>query len=126
MPDVRTLVGATQGGADRRIRLTIQPDRTSLAEAMRILDRLKDPAAEKWGARSAHRAAITPAPEHGLVSIFGPDGLLCANAVGTFAAASAGQNWDRLASAAHMWALKLVDNKEFPMLLFPGATLVLD
>ena len=64
--------------------------------------------------------------EHGLVAIKGEDGLFYANAVGAFGAVAAGRNWDRLSSAARMWALKLVDNKEFPILLFPDDALLLE
>ena len=50
----------------------------------------------------------------------GPNGLFYANTVGAGGAVSAGQNWDRLASAVHRWGLKLVDNDEVFTLLFPG------
>ena len=39
-PDVRTLVDETQRGGDQDIRLTMQPARRSLADALRITDRL--------------------------------------------------------------------------------------
>ena len=45
-PDGRTLVDATQGGVNRHILLTTQPTRPSLADAVGIMDRLNDPAAE--------------------------------------------------------------------------------
>ena len=61
---------------------------------------------------SAHRRALTPEPEHGLVSIMGPGGKFYANTVGTVGVVSAGQNWDRLASAVRRWDLKLVEKKE--------------
>ena len=48
-PDVGTLVDETQGGVDRHIRLTMQPARPSLADALRIEDRPRKPAAAKWG-----------------------------------------------------------------------------
>ena len=121
-PYVRTLVDATQGGVDRNIRLTIHPVRPSLADAARIMDRLIDPGASKWGGQSSHRQVGAPGPEHGLVSIMGPDGLFYANTVGAFGAASAGQNWDRLASAVHRWALKLTEAKEALILLFSDGT----
>ena len=37
-PDVRTLVDATQGGANQHILLTMYPARPSLADALRITD----------------------------------------------------------------------------------------
>ena len=124
-PDVRTLADAAQGGANRHIHLTMQPTRPSLEDAMRILGLLKDPAAEKYDGKSAHRMAITPKPEHGSAAIMGAIGLFYANAVGTSGAVSAGRDWDRLSSAAHRWGLKLVDDKGFPMLLFSDDALVL-
>ena len=48
----------------------------------------------------------------------GPNGLFYADTVGTFGAVSAGQNWGRLASAAHRWALKIVGKQEVFLLLF--------
>ena len=47
IPDVRTAVDATQGGANRHIQLTMQPTRPSLSDAIRILGRLNFPAAAK-------------------------------------------------------------------------------
>ena len=41
IPDVRTLVGATQGGAHQQIWIAMQPTRSSLADAIRILDGLE-------------------------------------------------------------------------------------
>ena len=92
---------------------------------MGILDRVSDPAEAQWGGRSTNRRAITPGPGRGLVAIVGPDGLFYANTVGAFGAASAGRNWDRLASAVHMWGLKLVENNSLFMLLFPDGELFL-
>ena len=117
-PDVRTLVGATHGCVDRHIRLAMRPTRPSLADAARIMDRPNDPAAAKWGGVSARRQVIAPEPEHGLVSIMGADGLFYSNTIGAFGVVSAGQNWGRVASAAHRRALKLVDAKEVSILLF--------
>ena len=48
----------------------------------------------------------------------GPDGELYANTVGTCGVVSACQNWGRLASAAHIWALKLVGEKKVYLVLF--------
>ena len=45
-PDVRTLVDATHGGVGRHIHLAMNPDRPILPDAMSILKRLKDPAAD--------------------------------------------------------------------------------
>ena len=103
------------------MRLTMQPTRPSLADAMRILDRLHEPVEAKFDAGSAHRMVLAMKPERGLVSIVGPNGLFYANAVGAFGAGSAGRNWDSLASAVHRWALKLVDNNEFSLLFSDGA-----
>ena len=55
-----------------------------------------------------------------MVSTIVPGGLFYANAIGDFGSVSFGQNWGRLASAAHRWALKLVDEKGFDMLIFSG------
>ena len=116
--DVRTLADATRGSANRKIRLTMQPTRPSLAGALMILDVLEKPAASKWGGTPARRRVLTTDSEHGLVSIMGPGGLLYANTVGTFGVVSAGQNWDRLASAVRRWDLKLVDKRKVFLLLF--------
>ena len=124
-PDFPTLADATHGGVNQHIHLTMQPKRPSLSDAIPIWGRLKDPAEEEYDAGSPHRMAITPKPEHGFVSIVGPIGLCCANNVGAFGAVSSGQNWDRLASAAHRWGLKLVDGADFFMLIFPDDALVL-
>ena len=88
-----------------------------------ITDRLGKPAAAKWDGASVHRRVITPKPERGIVSIAGPDDLYYAHTVGTFGVVSAGQNWDRLDSAAHSWALKVVGAKEVFFLLFPDGAL---
>ena len=92
------------GGPNRHIRLTMHPARPSLAGAIRIADCLKKPAAAKWGGTSSRRRAITPESEQGPVSIMGPNDLFYANTVGAFGVVSAGRNWDRLASAAHLRA----------------------
>ena len=54
----------------------------------------------------------------------GPNGLFYANTAGAFGVVSAGGNLGRLASAARLWALKLVENKDF-LLLFPDGALFL-
>ena len=113
------LVGATQGGANQHIRLTMQPARPSLAGCLRVLDLLENPAAAKIDGTSAHLRIITPEPEHGLVSIMGPDGMFYANTVGAFGVVSAGQNWDRLASAVRRWALQLVGKEKYTYFSFP-------
>ena len=91
----------------------MQPARPSLSGALRILNRISDPAAGKFDGGSSRRRVLTPRPERGLVSIVGPDGLFYANAFGIIGVAPAGRNWDRLAGAAHRWALRLVENNEF-------------
>ena len=103
----------------------MQPARPSLVDDLRITDRLEKPAAAKWGGTSSQRRVITPKPERGLVSIAGPICLFYANTAGNFGVVSAGQNWDRLASAAHRWALKLVDEKEVFRLQFSVGALFL-
>ena len=60
-----------KGGANRHSRLTMQTTRPSLADAIRILDRLSDPAASKCGGQSSHRRAITPESDRGMVTIVG-------------------------------------------------------
>ena len=117
-PDFRKLADATQGGGNRHIRLTMQPERTILVGALRIADLLGKPVAAKWGGASARRRVVTTESEHGIVSIMGASGLYYANTVGTFGAVSAGQNWGRLATAVHWRALKLVDAKECPTYYF--------
>ena len=116
--DVRTSVDAAQGGVNQKIHLTMQPTRPSLAGCLRVLGILGNPAAAKMDGASAHRRVLTPEPEHGLVTIMGPDGKFYDNAVGTFGVASAGPNWGRLASAVRRWALKLVGKKKVYLLLF--------
>ena len=89
------------------------------------MDVSKKPAAAKWNGTSAHRRALTPETERGLVSIMGPNGCLYANTVGAFVAVSAGRNWDRLASAFRRRALKLVDKRKVFLLLFSDGALFL-
>ena len=101
----------------------MQPGRPSLADALRITDRLRKPAAAKWGGASSHRRVVKPESEQGLVPTMGPNGLYYANTVGAFGVASAGQNRGRLASAVHRRDLKLVDAKEVVFLLFPDDAL---
>ena len=124
-PDVRMLVDATQGGVNQQIRLTMQPTRPSLADCLRVLELLEKPAGAKIDGTSAHRRVITPENEHGLVSILGPNGMYYANTVGTFGVVSAGQNWDRLASAVHRWGLKLLGKEKVYVLLFSDDTIFL-
>ena len=97
----------------------MQTTRPSLSDALRILSRLKEPAAAKFDGCQAHRMVLTPKPERGLVSTVGPNGLFYANAVDAFGVVSAGRNWGRLESAAHGWALNLVKNNEPPYYYFP-------
>ena len=124
-PDVITLADATQGGANRHILLTMHPTSPSLADTVRISDRLSDPAEAKWGRGYYHRRAITPEPEHGMVATMGPDGIFCANTVGAFLAVSAGRNWDRISSEFHMWDLNLVGGDEVFLILSPDGKLFL-
>ena len=77
-----------------------------------VLDILENPTAAKMEGTSAHRRALTPKTEHGLVSIMAPEGEFYANAVGTFGVSPASRNWDRLASAVRRWSLKPVGEKE--------------
>ena len=88
MPDVRTLVDATQGGVSRHINLT-----------MGDLDVLKNPTGAKYDGGKAHRRVMATEREIGLVSIAVPNDLFCANTVGAFGAASAGGSWGRISSA---------------------------
>ena len=45
--DARMLVDAAQGGANQHIRLTMQPTRPILADFLRVLEILENPAAAK-------------------------------------------------------------------------------
>ena len=103
----------------------MQPARPSPADALRITDLLRNPAAAKWDGESSRRRVAKPESGRGPVSITGADGLFYANAVGTFGVVSAGGNWDRLASAVHRRALKLGDAKEVFILLVSGDALCL-
>ena len=105
-------------GVSQHIHRAMQPARPSLSDALRITDRLEHPAAAKWGGASFHRRIVAPTPERALVSIMWHDGLYYANTVDAFGDVSAGQNWDRLSSAAHRWALKLVDAKKYSSYYF--------
>ena len=67
-PDFRALV-------DQHIHLAVQPTRHSLSDALRILNRLNDPAEAKFDGCQAHRMVLTPKPERGLVAIVGHNGL---------------------------------------------------
>ena len=99
-------------GANQHIHRAMQPARHSLSGALRILNRLETPADAKFDGCQARRMVLTPKPEQGLVSIMGPNGLFYANAVGAFGSVSVGRNWGQLASAAHRWAIKLVERNE--------------
>ena len=103
----------------------MHPVRPSLAGAARIIDGLRNPAVAKFDGGQAHRMVLTLVKERGMVSIMGPNGRFYANAVGAFGVVSDGGNWGRLARAFHRWALKLVDKKYFPTLLFSDGALVL-
>ena len=118
-PDVRTLVDSTHGGENRHIHHAIQTTSPSLADAMRAIKGLKKPAAAKFDGRKAHRRALTPSKEHGAASTMWPSGLFYANAVGAFGVVYDGENWDRLASDVHRWALKLVGGNDPPRYYFP-------
>ena len=48
-PYFGALVDSTEGGANQQIHLEMQPDRPSLADALRLLNSLKGPAAAKYG-----------------------------------------------------------------------------
>ena len=104
--------GSAQAGANDHIRLPMQPARPSVADCLRVLELIENPAAAKIDGTWAHRRALTPEPERGLVSIAGPGGNFYDNTVGTFGVVSAGQNWGSLASAARRWSLKLVGVKK--------------
>ena len=65
---------ATRCGAIRNIYLAMQPTGPSLADCVRVLELLEKPDAAKIDGKSANRRALTPEPEHGLVSIMGPNG----------------------------------------------------
>ena len=100
-PDVRMLAGAAQGGVNKHISQTMQPERPSLAGCLMVSDVLETPTASKIDGKSANLRVLTPVSEHGLVSIMGPEGNAYSNAVGTSGVVSSGRNWGRLASAAH-------------------------
>ena len=121
-PDVRTLVDAAQVGRPTHSSGNAAR-KAQFPDASRVLNPLNNPAASKFDGRPSHRMVITQKPEHGLVSIVGNNGLLYANAVGTFGVGSAGQNWDRLACAAHRRSLKLAEGKAFPYYYFRKAPL---
>ena len=92
----------------------MQPTWASLADAMSIINGLNKPAAAKFDGGQARRRVLTPEPELGLVSTMWPNGLFHANAVGALGVVSDGENWGRLASAVHRWALKLVEKNDSP------------
>ena len=75
IPEVGALVGATQGGVGRNIFWITQPTRRGLSGATRLLGGLKNQAAAKFGAKSAHRWVAAPKADRGLVSIMGPGGF---------------------------------------------------
>ena len=115
-----------EGSAGRRIQLATQTTRPSHAGAMRVIKGIKKPAAAKFDGRKAHRRVLTPEPELGLVPIVAPNGLFYSHAVGAFGVVFDGGDWDRLAIAVHRWELKLVENNDIPMLLFPDDARVLE
>ena len=86
---------------------------------MRIIDGRKNPAAAKFAGWKAHQRVLTLVKERGLVSTVAPNGLFYSNADGAFGTVSDGGNWDRLASAVHRWALKLVGESDYHTLQFP-------
>ena len=73
-PDVSTLFDETQGGFTRQTakNATRAP---CLSDAIRIIDVLKYPTGAKFDGGKAHRMAIAPGCERGLVSIMVPNGL---------------------------------------------------
>ena len=112
-PDVSNLVGSTQGGANQHIHLTMQPTRTSLADAVRTLEDLKNPPGRNFGAIKAHRSVLSPPEGHGLVDIKGPIGLFYANAVGDSDVAPAGRDRGRLDCAGRRLAIAMGEGGEF-------------
>ena len=120
--DVRTLVGATQGGANQKIHLTMQQTRPSHADFLRALGILENPADAKMGGTSARRRVLTPEPEQGLVSIMGPDGEFYDNAVRTFGVVSSGQNWGPSRKRGSKMGFKLAERKKV-YVLFPGGAI---
>ena len=82
MPDFSTSVDAAQG-----VGPTHKEYYASHSARPR---RLKFPIGAKFDGARAHRTAITPALERGLVSIMGPNGLFYANTVGAVGSVSAG------------------------------------
>ena len=113
-PDGGTLVDAHQGRVIQHTRLTMQLTGPSLSDAMRIIGGLGNQVGAKFDGGQSHRRAIAPEEERGLVATLVRNCLFYANAVGTFGVASAGGNRDRLASAAHRWAMEIVDKTTFP------------
>ena len=91
---------------------------------MRILEGRQGPAAEECGAEKAHRRVLAPKAVRGLFATMGPGRLSYVNTVGATGVASAGKNWGLIAIAAHSWALPLVDNRKFRLLLSPEEALV--
>ena len=68
----------------------MQPARPGFPDAMRIVDASKRPIGAKFDGCNAHRMAIVPGNERGLVSTMPPYGLFYANTVCTYEVASAG------------------------------------
>ena len=122
-PDVRTLVDAAQVGRPTHSSGNAAR-KAQFPDASRVLNPLNNPAASKFDGRPSHRMVITQKPEHGLVSIVGNNGLLYANAVGTFGVVSAGRNWGRLACAATRWGSKTCRVGGISLLLFRTTPLV--
>ena len=120
-----TLVDATKGCVNHHIMRTMRPTRPGLSEAVRMRDILARSIGAKFDGCKARRRVVVPENERGAVSIMRPGGLFRANAVCTFGVVSSWGNWARLASAVRRWALKLVGNNDFFLLLFSRDALFL-
>ena len=99
-------------GFNQHIWLAMHQTRPILADAMRILKGIANPAGAKFDGSKDHRRAKTPDGGIGIVPIMGPNGPSYANPVGAFGVVSAVGNWDRLSRAVHRWAIALVKNKD--------------
>ena len=121
---IRVLVDGTQGGVNQGVKLTMIPTRPCLADVLRILDFVHDPVSVKWDAANAHRNILVPETEWGLVSICLEDDEFYVNTVGTFGVASAGQNWDRVASFVHRSCLRMLGKEAVFLFLFSDDTIL--
>ena len=121
---IRVLVDATQGGVNQNIALSMAPKRPGLVDALRAVALLKQPSFVKWDAAHAHRCILTPRSEWGRVTIQDSSNAFFVNKVGTFGVSSAGQNWDRLASACHRWILHLLAGENIFAFIFSDDTLL--